>query len=80
MTPALTTPAGMPQASRSVNPQTSLQDDSSALEKDTAVLVNTALIARIEALEAENRSPKKNAAQKEGPFRIKIIKDVEMNK
>ena len=74
VTPALTTPAGTPQASRSVTPQTSLPDNPSALEKDTAVLVNTALIARIEALEAENCSLKKNVPQSEGPFRIEQIK------
>ena len=63
MTPALATPAGTPQVSRSVSPLTSLTDNPSSLEKDTAVLVNTALVAKIEALEAENRSLKKNVAQ-----------------
>ena len=72
VTPASTTPAGTPQASRSVTPQTSLPDNPSPLEKGTAILVNTALVARIEALEAENRSlKKKNVAQPEGLFRIK---------
>ena len=70
MTPALTTLAGTPQTSQSVTPQPSLPDNPSPLE-DTDILVNTALIARIEALEAENRSlKKKEIPQPEGPFRI----------
>ena len=76
VTPALTTLAGTPQTSRSVTPQATLPDNPSPLEKDTAILVNTALIARIEALEAENRSlKKKEIPQPEGPFRIEQIKD-----
>ena len=46
------------------------------MEKGTAILVDTALVARIEALEVENCSLKKtNVAQPEGPFRIKQIKN-----
>ena len=78
MTPALTTLAGTPQASRSVTPQTVLPDNplSLVLEKDTAILVDTALIARIEALEAENCSLKKRKiTQPDGPFRIEQIKN-----
>ena len=76
MTPALTTPSCAPQVSRSATPQAPPPDPSSA-EKDAVVLVNTALVARIEALEAENRSLRKNVAlsQSEGPFRVEQIKN-----
>lgn len=69
MTPALTTPSCAPQVSRSATPQAPPPDPSSA-EKGAVVLVNTALVARIEALEAENRSLRKNVAlsQSEGSF------------
>ena len=55
VTPALTTLASTPQASRSVTPQTALPDNPLplVLEKDTAILVNTALIVKIEALSQE---------------------------
>ena len=76
VTPALTTLAGTPQASRSVTLQTALPDNPSPVEKDTAILVNTALIARIEALEAENRSLKtKEITQPEGALIIEQIKN-----
>ena len=74
-TPALTTPSRAPQVCRSVTPQAPLPDRS-LVEKDAVVLVNTALVARIEALEAENHSLRKNVAlsQSEGPFRVEQIK------
>ena len=76
VTPALTTPSRPPQVSRSATPQAPPPDPSSA-EKGAVVLVNTALVARIEALEAENRSLRKNVAlsQSEGPFRVEQIKN-----
>ena len=78
VTPALTTLSGTPQGSQSVTPQTAILDNPSplVLEKDTAILVNTALIARIEALETENCSlNKRKITQPEGPFRIEQIKN-----
>ena len=77
MTPASTTPSRAPQVTRSVTPQALPPPDLSTAEKDTVVLVNTALVARIEALEAENRSLRKNItlSQSEGPFRVEQIKN-----
>ena len=76
MTPALTTPSRAPQVNRSATPQAPRPDPSSA-EKGAVVLVNTVLVAQIEALEAENRSLQKNVAlsQSEGPFRVEQIKN-----
>ena len=68
-------------ASQSVTPPDQLSHpdncNPSSKESDTAVLVNTALVARIELLEAENHSLRKAAAQRpsEAPFRIEQIKD-----
>ena len=77
MTPASTTPSRAPQVTRSVTPQALPPPDLSTAEKDTVVLVNTALVAQIEALEAENCSLRKNIAlsQSEGPFQVEQIKN-----
>lgn len=76
MTPASGTPRA-PLVTWSVTPQALPPPDPSSAEKDTVVLVNTALVARIEALEAENRSLGKNIAlsQSKGPFWVEQIKN-----
>ena len=72
-TPALATPADTSQVSQPVTSQASLPDNQS---KDTALVVSTALLARIELLEAENDRLKKKVAQSEqDPFRIEQIKN-----
>ena len=71
MTPALTAQV----ASQSVTPQASVTSGQSPVKKDTAVVVNAGLIARIEALETENHSLKEKAIPSVSPFRIEQIKN-----
>ena len=71
VTPALSAQV----ASQSVTPQASVTSGQSPMKKDTAVLVNAALVARIEALEAENHSLKEKAIPSVSPFRIEQIKN-----
>ena len=69
------TPANGQVASQSVTPPASAVSGPSPMKKDTAVVVNAALVARIEALESENRSLKEKATPSESPFRIEQIKN-----
>ena len=74
VTPATTSSDSSRRSSNSATPQPSLQPNQSSTKDDTVVVVNTALVARIEALESKNRSLKKKVAPSESPFRIEQIK------
>lgn len=73
VTPATTSDTSR-RSSHSATPQPSLQTNQPSTKDDTVVVVNTALVARIEALEAENRLLKEKVTPSESPFRIEQIK------